>query len=87
MKSMLKKLFSRARGYSLQWYKPWRELRPGPGSDLPTDYQYTGQRDAGWGLAHFGARWLDSNLGRFAQADTVIPGAMWVNMSGAFTCV
>jgi RHS repeat-associated protein len=57
-----------------QWYKPWGELRPGPGSSLSTDYQFQGQRNAGWGLYHFKARWFDSNLGRFAQADSIIPG-------------
>jgi RHS repeat-associated protein len=56
-----------------QWYKPWGQLRPGPGSNLPTDYQFTGQRNSGWGLYYFKARWFDSNLGRFAQADTIIP--------------
>jgi RHS repeat-associated protein len=55
-----------------QWYKPWGEVRQVTG-EMPTDYQYTGQRSAGWGLYHFKARWFDSNLGRFAQADTIIP--------------
>jgi RHS repeat-associated protein len=58
-----------------QWYKPWGELRPGPGSDLPTDYQFTGQRSSGWGLYYFKARWFDSALGRFSQADSLIPAA------------
>jgi len=38
-----------------------------------TDYGFTGQRDSGWGLYHFKARWFDSNLGRFAQLDTIVP--------------
>jgi RHS repeat-associated protein len=58
-----------------QKYKPWGELRPGPTSSLPTDRTFQGHRDPGWGLKHFGARWFDSHLGRFAQADTTIPGA------------
>jgi RHS repeat-associated protein len=57
-----------------QWYKPWGEVRQSVGQ-LPTDHTFQGQRDAGWGLYYFKARWYDSNLGRFAQADTIIPGA------------
>jgi RHS repeat-associated protein len=30
---------------------------------------------AGFGLLYFNARWVDPELGRFAQADTIIPGA------------
>jgi RHS repeat-associated protein len=42
--------------------------------DTPTDYQYTGQRnESGIGLYYYNARWYDAALGRFAQADTVIP--------------
>jgi RHS repeat-associated protein len=48
-----------------QWYKPWGEM--------PTDFSFTGQRDSGWGLYFYRARWYDSNLGRFSQADTIIP--------------
>jgi len=41
----------------------------------PTDYGFTGQRsfDSEFGLLHFNARWLDPALGRFAQADTIVP--------------
>jgi RHS repeat-associated protein len=56
------------------WYKPWGEVREVWGV-LPTDRTFQGQIDPGWGLKHFGARWLDSSLGRFAQADSIIPGA------------
>ena len=42
----------------------------------PTDYQYTGQRnEEALGLYFYNARWYDPQLGRFAQADTLIPGA------------
>ncbi len=42
----------------------------------PTDYQYTGQRnEAALGVYFYNARWYDPALGRFAQADTLIPGA------------
>lgn len=33
--------------------------------ELPTDYTFQGRRDSGWGLMHFGARWLDSNSSSF----------------------
>ena len=40
----------------------------------PTDYQYTGQRnEAGIGLYYYNARWVDVSLGRFVQADTIVP--------------
>ncbi|MCG2783910.1 MAG: hypothetical protein L6461_02280 [Anaerolineae bacterium] len=69
-------------------YSPWGEVRPGtawsasPG--LPTDYTFTGQRSymddptttaatEGFGLMFYNARWYDPQLGRFAQADTIIP--------------
>jgi len=60
-----------------QFYKPWGELRPGPGTSLPTDRTYTGQRWSGSiGLHFYNARWYDSNLGRFAQADSIIPSGV-----------
>jgi RHS repeat-associated protein len=41
-----------------------------------TDYLYTGQREvADIGLYIYKARWYDSSLGRFSQADTIVPGA------------
>jgi RHS repeat-associated protein len=54
-------------------YLPWGETRYTSGS-TPTDRKYTGQReDAGIGLYYYNARWYDAKLGRFAQADTIIP--------------
>ncbi len=42
----------------------------------PTDYRYTGQlQQAEVGLYFYNARWYDPQLGRFIQADTLIPGA------------
>jgi RHS repeat-associated protein len=55
-----------------QSYKPWGEMRQG-GNSLPTDRTFTGQRWEEVGLYYFNARWYDGALGRFAQADTVIP--------------
>ena len=56
-------------------YKPWGELRHSEGTS-PTDYLYTGQQ---WhediGLYNYGARWYDTTLGRFAQADSIVPFA------------
>ncbi|MEW5869739.1 MAG: RHS repeat-associated core domain-containing protein [Chloroflexota bacterium] len=54
-------------------YQAWGETRFASG-DIPTSFQYTGQRnEASIGLHYYGARWYDSSLGRFAQADTIIP--------------
>ncbi len=42
----------------------------------PTDYKFTGQREeAEIGLYFYQARWYDSQLGHFAQADTIVPDA------------
>jgi RHS repeat-associated protein len=40
----------------------------------PTDLDFTGQRLDGTGLHFYNARYYDSLLGRFVQADTVTPG-------------
>ena len=42
---------------------------------LPTKYTYTGQYSnrSDFGLMNYNARWYDPALGRFAQADTLIP--------------
>jgi RHS repeat-associated protein len=68
-------------------YDPWGKMRyawtANPAGGLPTTYTYTGQRSymddpttattEGFGLMYYNARWYDSSIGRFAQADTVIP--------------
>jgi RHS repeat-associated protein len=64
---------------STQLYKPWGESRYSS-SASPTKYLYTGQMKEGAlggveGLYYYGARWYDPSLGRFAQADTIIPEA------------
>jgi len=39
-----------------------------------TDATFTGQRrDVGTGLYFYGARWYDSAIGRFIQADSIVP--------------
>jgi RHS repeat-associated protein len=59
-------------------YKAWGETRYATGS-MNTDYQYTGQRTVGEiGLHFYNARWYDSSLSRFAQADTIIPSTQGV---------
>jgi RHS repeat-associated protein len=40
----------------------------------PTTFRYTGQREeSALGLYYYGARWYDPALGRFIQADTIVP--------------
>lgn len=40
----------------------------------PTAYRFTGQRlDNSVGLYYYGARYYDPALGRFIQADTIVP--------------
>ncbi len=60
-----------------QLYKPWGEVRYNSGA-LPTKYTYTGQYSnmSDFGLMFYNARWYDPALGRFAQADTIIPQAL-----------
>ncbi|MDQ3004857.1 MAG: hypothetical protein M3R47_05670 [Chloroflexota bacterium] len=55
-------------------YKAWGETRYSSGT-APTKYTYTGQYSnvSDFGLMFYNARWYDPSLGRFAQADTIIP--------------
>jgi len=54
-------------------YLPFGETRYENGQ-TPTSFRYTGQREAAEiGLYFYGARWYDSSLARFIQADTLIP--------------
>jgi RHS repeat-associated protein/uncharacterized repeat protein (TIGR01451 family) len=54
-------------------YKPWGETRFTSGT-TPTTWRFTGQReDATIGLYFYNARYLDPQLGRFTQADTIVP--------------
>jgi RHS repeat-associated protein len=58
-------------------YKAWGEMRYASGP-TPTDYTYTGQFSHvdDFGLMFYNARWYDPTLGRFAQADTIIPAGV-----------
>ena len=45
-----------------------------PEGDTPTSFRFTGQRqESGIGLYLYNSRWYDSSLGRFTQADTIVP--------------
>jgi RHS repeat-associated protein len=56
-------------------YKPWGETRYSSGT-TPTSKHFTGQiEDAGIGLYFYGSRFYDPAVGRFTQADTIVPGA------------
>jgi RHS repeat-associated protein len=69
-------------------YTPWGEVRyTTPNQTLPTRYTFTGQYSyvnddatdlgaAGFGLMYYNARWYDNTTGRFAQADTIVPGGV-----------
>ena len=57
-------------------YKAWGEVRFTSGN-VPTKYQYTGQySEVDFGLYFYNARWLDVSLGRFTQADSIVPGGV-----------
>jgi len=54
-------------------YDAWGETRYNSGT-TPTERHYTGQiEESGFGLYFYNARWYDSSLSRFIQADTIIP--------------
>ncbi|RME60313.1 RHS repeat-associated core domain-containing protein, partial [Candidatus Parcubacteria bacterium] len=55
-------------------YAPWGAVRYRSGS-LLTRYTYTGQYSHvdDFGLMYYVARWYDPMLGRFVQADTLVP--------------
>jgi RHS repeat-associated protein len=55
-------------------YSPWGSVRFAEGLS-PTDFTYTGQLSKvnHFGLMYYKARWYDVSLGRFAQADTIVP--------------
>lgn len=56
------------------WYRPWGEYRGTPFGATPTIWRFTGQReDATIGLYFYNARCYDPVLGRFTQADTIVP--------------
>ena len=59
-------------GVETQTYSAWGELRTGGISS--TKRQYTGQiNESSLGLYFYNARYYDAALGRFIQADTIVP--------------
>ena len=63
--------------YAEQRNYPWGGTRYTSGT-TPTSYQFTGQRNdaaiyTAFGLYFYNARYYDPALGRFLQADTIIP--------------
>jgi len=66
-------------------YYPWGETRYSSGT-TPTDRQFTGQiNDVEIGLYFYQARYYDGALGRFIQADSIVPGAASGSGGGAAT--
>jgi RHS repeat-associated protein len=53
-------------------YLAWGSDSPIP-TNIGTSFKYTGQRQAEAGLYFYNARWYDPEIGRFIQADTIIP--------------
>jgi RHS repeat-associated protein len=62
---------------SEQKYKAWGETRYTSGTN-PSEYTYTGQYSYtnDFGLMYYNARFYDPSLGRFAQADSIIPSGL-----------
>ena len=59
-------------------YSAFGEIRYQNGT-LTTDYLYTGQRqEAEIGLYYYVARWYDPAIGRFIQADSIVPNPLSV---------
>ncbi|MEN4013944.1 MAG: RHS repeat-associated core domain-containing protein [Bellilinea sp.] len=53
-----------------------RKGEPRPNGSLPSPFGFTGQRsEPALGLYFYNARWYDPRLGRFIQADSIVPGA------------
>jgi RHS repeat-associated protein len=51
-------------------YYPYGSTRSG---SVPTDKKFTGQRLDETGLYYYGARYYDAGIGRFINADTIVP--------------
>jgi len=54
-------------------YDAWGGSYYEHGQGTVTDRLYTGQTRVEQGLYYYGARWYDPGLGRFLQADTILP--------------
>jgi RHS repeat-associated protein len=61
------------RGTTDERYTPWGTARD-TSQQAAVPYRYTEQREeAALGLYDYGARWYDPSIGRFIQADTIVP--------------
>jgi RHS repeat-associated protein len=60
---------------SRQAFTPWGELRAGGGDVTQTTRDFTGQKKDDTGLLFYNARYYDPKLGRFASADSIVPGS------------
>ena len=67
-------------------YKAWGQTRYTYGT-TPTQRRYTGQLEAEASLYFYNARWYDSALGRFAQADTKVPESQGVQAYNRYSYV
>jgi RHS repeat-associated protein len=63
--------FPNGTNFEIEYYS-WGADQPDI-PDLGTSFKYTGQRQAEAGLYFYNARWYDPKIGRFIQADTIIP--------------
>jgi RHS repeat-associated protein len=55
-------------------YYPFGNIRTQEGGTPVTDRLFTGQRRLGDGIYNYGARTYNATIGRFLQADAVVPG-------------
>ena len=61
-------------GSRVRYYPYGQERTDNHLASLPTDFGFTGQRwEQGFGLYYYKARYYDPMLGRFVQADTIVP--------------
>jgi RHS repeat-associated protein len=61
-----------------QGYRPWGAVNFTEGT-IPTEYTFTGQfSDSYIKLLWYNSRWLDPELGRFTQPDTILPESQGV---------
>jgi len=74
--SIISALDSSGNLLSQQRYLPFGEVRLDAGTITQTDFGYTSQRNlAELGLMDYRARFYSPSLGRFVQADSIVPGA------------
>jgi RHS repeat-associated protein len=57
-------------------YSPYGQVRWSGDTAMPTKYAFTGQRQDGFGLMDYHARFYSPRLGSFISADSIIPNPM-----------